>query len=137
MPRAPAEHANGNENRIRWPILRQTARAETEEKRQLFRLFFRVLRKRDPLATLITSFARVWSQETHMVRRLVLAATVVLFVTAPASAQLDPETKQPYHWRVVLSARPHPLLTTEFRERVKRDVVAALQTGIGALGTVE
>ncbi len=72
-----------------------------------------------------------------MVRRLVLAAAVALVSATPALAQLDPEAKQPYHWRVVLTAKPHPLVTTDFRERVKRDVVAALQTGIGPLGTVE
>ena len=72
-----------------------------------------------------------------MVRRLVLAATAVLLAAAPAAAQLDPEPKQPCLWRVVLSARPHPLLTADLRERVRRDVVAALQTGLGPLGTVE
>lgn len=72
-----------------------------------------------------------------MVRRLLLTAAIVLFAATPAFAQLDPETKQPYHWRVVLSAKPHPLITTDFRERVRRDIIAALQTGIGPLGTVE
>lgn len=72
-----------------------------------------------------------------MVRRMVLAAAVALTVASPAFAQLDPEAKQPYLWRVVLSARPHPLVTPNFRERLKRDIVAALQTGLGPLGTVE
>lgn len=72
-----------------------------------------------------------------MVRRSVLAAAVVLLAGSPALAQLDAEPKQPCLWRVVLSARPHPLLTADLRERVRRDVVAALQTGIGPLGTVE
>lgn len=72
-----------------------------------------------------------------MVRRLVLAAAVAVLFAAPARAQLDPEPKQPYHWRVVLATKQHPLLTADVRERVKRDVVAALQTGLGALGTVE
>lgn len=78
-----------------------------------------------------------------MVRRLILAAAGALLAGAPAFAQpdgapkLDPEPKQPYLWRVVLSARPHPLITPELRERVRRDVVAALQTGLGPLGTVE
>jgi hypothetical protein len=71
-----------------------------------------------------------------MVRRT-LAVVVVLLGAAPACAQLDPEPKQPYLWRVVLTTKPHPLVTPEFRERVKRDVLAALQTGLGALGTVE
>lgn len=72
-----------------------------------------------------------------MVRRMVLAAAVALTAASPAFAQLDPEAKQPYLWRVVLSARPHPLVTPNFRERLKRDIVAALQTGLGPLGTVE
>lgn len=77
-----------------------------------------------------------------MVRCLILAAAGVLLAGAPARAQFDraqieAESKQPYLWRVVLSAKPHPLITPELRERVRRDVVAALQTGIGPLGTVE
>ena len=72
-----------------------------------------------------------------MFRRTLAAVVVVLSAAPPAPAQLDAEPKQPYQWRVVLTAKPHPLVTPEFRERVKRDVVAALQTGLGALGTVE
>jgi tetratricopeptide (TPR) repeat protein len=72
-----------------------------------------------------------------MVRRLVLAVTVALAAAAPARAQLDAEPKQPYLWRVVLAAKPHPLLTAELRDRVRRDIVAALQTGLGPLGAVE
>ncbi|MBM3981406.1 MAG: hypothetical protein FJ304_14190 [Planctomycetes bacterium] len=69
--------------------------------------------------------------------RLALAAAVALVAAAPVRAQLDPEPKQGYLWRVVIATKPHPLVTPEFRERVKRDVVAALQTGIGNLGAVE
>lgn len=72
-----------------------------------------------------------------MGRRLVLAALFVLVATAPARAQLDPEPKQPYLWRVVVKTNAHPLVTAEFRDRLKRDVVAALQTGLGTLGAVE
>lgn len=72
-----------------------------------------------------------------MFRRMALAAIVALLTQAPAPAQLDPESKQPYQWRVVVSVRPHPLLTPDFRERLKRDVLAALQPGLGALGAVE
>ncbi|MDY3563791.1 hypothetical protein R5W23_005413 [Gemmata sp. JC673] len=72
-----------------------------------------------------------------MTRKLILAAAAALLSTAPALAQLDPEPKQPYVWRVVVSVKPHPLLTAEFRERLKRDLLAALQPGLGALGTVE
>lgn len=72
-----------------------------------------------------------------MIRRMVLAAAVALLATSPAFAQLDPEPKQPYLWRVVLTVKPHPLITQDFRDRLKRDVLAALQTGLGNLGTVE
>jgi hypothetical protein len=71
-----------------------------------------------------------------MVRSLLVAVAVVA-LAQPARAQLDTEVKQPYLWRVVLSAKPHPLITPEVRERLKRDVVAALQTGIGTFGAVE
>jgi tetratricopeptide (TPR) repeat protein len=68
---------------------------------------------------------------------MVLAAAVALAAAAPTFAQLDPEAKQPYLWRVVVKADAHPLVTPEFRERLKRDVLAALQTGLGNLGAVE
>src|SRR5262245_10769653 len=71
-----------------------------------------------------------------MVRR-VLAVVAVLALAGPAAAQLDAETKEPYQWRVVLVTKPHPLVTPALREQVKRDVLAALQPGLGALGTVE
>src|SRR5262245_61057824 len=70
-------------------------------------------------------------------RVLPLAALAVLFVAGPAAAQADPEPKTPYLWRVVLKAQPHPLLSTAFREQLKRDLVAALQPALGSLGTVE
>ncbi len=72
-----------------------------------------------------------------MGRRMILTAAVVLSAAAPAFAQLDAESKQPYQWRVVISSRPHPLITPSFRERLKREILAALQTGLGSLGTVE
>ncbi|MCI0703928.1 MAG: hypothetical protein L0241_22955, partial [Planctomycetia bacterium] len=72
-----------------------------------------------------------------MLRFSLAAAVVVLLSASPAAAQLDAETKQPYVWRVVLSMKPHPLLTLEFRERIKRDLLAALQPGLGTLGSVE
>jgi tetratricopeptide (TPR) repeat protein len=73
-----------------------------------------------------------------MIRRLFLVVVGGLFTaSSPASAQLDPETKQPYLWRIVLATKPHPLISDDFRDRVKRDIFAALQTGLGSLGTVE
>ncbi len=68
----------------------------------------------------------------------VIAAIAVLFLAAaPALAQLDPESKTPYLWRVVVKAEPHPLLSSAFRQQLKRDIVAALQPALGTLGTVE
>ncbi|HEY1190357.1 MAG TPA: tetratricopeptide repeat protein [Gemmata sp.] len=72
-----------------------------------------------------------------MFRKMVLVVAVGLLSRAPALAQLDPEPKQPCQWRVVVSVKPHPLLTPDFRERLKRDILAALQPGLGALGAVE
>lgn len=73
-----------------------------------------------------------------MIRKPILAAVAALLLTgAPARAQLDPEPKQPCLWRVVVAVKPHPLLTPDFRERLKRDLLAALQPGLGAVGTVE
>ena len=70
----------------------------------------------------------------------VFAFILVAFFAGATSAQsggLDPETKGPYLWRVVIDVRPHPLLTPGFRDKLRRDLLAALQPGIGALGTVE
>ena len=69
--------------------------------------------------------------------RSLAAAAVVCLTGAPALAQLDPEPKHPYLWRVVLAVRPHPLLTQDFRTQLKRDLLAALQPGLGNLGAVE
>jgi tetratricopeptide (TPR) repeat protein len=68
---------------------------------------------------------------------LPLALLAVVFAAGPVAAQADPEPKTPYLWRVVLKAQPHPLLSTAFREQLKRDLVAALQPALGNLGTVE
>jgi tetratricopeptide (TPR) repeat protein len=68
-------------------------------------------------------------------------ATLVLpafaFGQPPAPAGLDPEPKAPYLWRVVVQVRPHPLLGATFRDQLRRDLAAALQPGLGPLGTVE
>jgi hypothetical protein len=72
-----------------------------------------------------------------MRHRLSLAALVVSLSAAPAAAQLDPEPRTPYLWRVVLKAPPHPLLSNAFRGQLKRDISAALEPALGQLGTVE
>lgn len=68
-----------------------------------------------------------------------LAAALALFgPPAAASAQQpDPELKAPYHWRVVVQAKPHPLITPAFRDQIRRDLLAALQPALGSFGTVE
>src|SRR5947209_2818891 len=67
-----------------------------------------------------------------------VAASVLLVLPAAASAQQpDPEVKAPYLWRVVVQAKPHPLLTPALRDGLRRDVLAALQPALGVLGTVE
>ena len=71
-----------------------------------------------------------------MARRL-LAVFALLAIAAPAWAQLDPEPRTPYLWRIVLKTQPHPLLSGAFREQLKRDLAAALQPALGSLGTVE
>jgi tetratricopeptide (TPR) repeat protein len=73
-----------------------------------------------------------------MLRRMLLSVVIALLCGSQAFAQpLDTEAKQPYLWRVVLSVKPHPLLTQDFRDRLKRDLLAALQPGLGNLGAVE
>ena len=69
----------------------------------------------------------------------VLAAVLIPGI-APGQqppAGLDAEAAVPYQWRIVIQARPHPLLTPPFRDQLRRDLLAALQPGLGALGTVE
>lgn len=55
----------------------------------------------------------------------------------PPAPKLDPESKTPYTWRIVLHTRPHPLLGPTFRGQVRREVLAALQPALDKLGTVE
>ncbi|VTU00509.1 unnamed protein product [Gemmataceae bacterium] len=69
--------------------------------------------------------------------RLLAAVLATVALARPAPAQLDPEPKTPTLWRVVLKAKPHPLLSPSFREQLKRDALAALQPAMGPLGTVE
>jgi tetratricopeptide (TPR) repeat protein len=75
--------------------------------------------------------------------RLVTALVVLGGLTPPARlaaqppAGLDPEPTAPYQWRVVVQAKPHPLLSPAFRDQLRRDLLAALQPALGPLGTVE
>jgi tetratricopeptide (TPR) repeat protein len=66
-----------------------------------------------------------------------LVASVLVFAASPVSAQMGPEPKTPYLWRIVLRTQPHPLLSQTFREQLKRDLEASLQPALGTLGTVD
>ena len=82
-------------------------------------------------------------------RALVVAPLVLACLAAPAAAQLNPEADQPYLWRVAVQFRPpnpeiaalrdqpHPVFTPELRDRFRRDLQFALQSGLGPLGLVE
>ncbi|QDU24330.1 tetratricopeptide repeat protein [Urbifossiella limnaea] len=72
--------------------------------------------------------------------RLVPLALVVAVVvaSAPAPAQpLDAEPTAPGVWRVVVLTAPHPLLTPAFRDRLRRDLMAALPAAAHPVATVE
>jgi hypothetical protein len=70
-----------------------------------------------------------------MLLRAFAATAALFFATGPAFSQVDPEPKTPYLWRIVLKIEPHPLLSSAFREQLKRDLIAALQPGLGIPGT--
>lgn len=79
-----------------------------------------------------------------MSARAALPLAVLAFAVAASSGQQPPpppaveaDMKAPYLWRVVVQVRPHPLLTSAFRDQLRRDLVAALQPGIGTFGTVD
>jgi tetratricopeptide (TPR) repeat protein len=72
--------------------------------------------------------------------RLLLCAPLILVLASPGFAEppaLDPEPSGPCLWRVVVKIEPHPLLTSSFRDQVRRDLIAALQPAIGPLGTAD
>jgi len=73
-----------------------------------------------------------------MSKRVVFSvvASILVLWASPVSAQVDPEVKTPYFWRIVLKTQPHPLLSHTFREQLKRDLEASLLPSIGSLGTV-
>lgn len=75
-----------------------------------------------------------------MSSRVLLTAVAAAVLGLPAAAraqQPEPELKSPYLWRVVVKTKPHPLITPSLRDRLKRDLLAALQPGIGAFGHVD
>ena len=84
----------------------------------------------------MTATFRVGSTMSVRVPALVLSLVALSPALAPAQ-QPDAEAAMPYLWRVVIQTRPHPTLTATFREQLRRDLLAALQPGLGPLGTVE
>lgn len=54
-----------------------------------------------------------------------------------AAAPPDPQTRTAYPWRVVLAAGRHPVFSPAFRDRLARDVRAALQGVTGPVAAVE
>ncbi len=69
--------------------------------------------------------------------RFGFAFGVFLLSTLPAFA-VDAESKTPYVWRVVVQTPVHPALAGPARERLCKDLQAALQPALGAeLGRVE
>lgn len=72
-----------------------------------------------------------------MPRRLLVTLAALVIAAGPARAQLDPESRTPYLWRVVLKIQPHPLLSGAFRDQLERDLSATLAPALGSLGTVE
>ncbi|HJZ55231.1 MAG TPA: hypothetical protein VKE74_09745, partial [Gemmataceae bacterium] len=74
--------------------------------------------------------------------RVALPAVAVLLFALPAAAQqppapLDAEADRPYLWRVVVQARPHPVVTADLRARLRQELRDTLQAGLGPLGTAE
>src|SRR5579862_965751 len=69
--------------------------------------------------------------------RFPLIGVLLLYVVAPASAALDPETKVPYQLRVVLRVADHPNFTDYYRRDLQRELHGQLQAALGALGAVE
>lgn len=65
-----------------------------------------------------------------------LFAVALVALLAPAQP-LDPEPTSPGVWRVVVLTAPHPLLTPAFRDRLRRDLLAALPAAAHPVATVE
>ena len=75
-----------------------------------------------------------------MIRFVATVAVVVAGLAAVpcrADEPLDTRADQPYSWRIVVDCRPHPLLGTGFRDRLSRDIRAALQPAVGELARVD
>jgi hypothetical protein len=72
-----------------------------------------------------------------MPRSAALAGLLVAAAAAAAPPALDPAAATPYAWRVVVRAKPHPLLPQGLRDQLARDLKAALGPAVGPLAAVE
>lgn len=62
---------------------------------------------------------------------------LLAFASVAVGAPLDPLSKEPYRWVILLRTPRHPLLDASYRENLAREIRATLQPGLGLLGTVE
>lgn len=62
---------------------------------------------------------------------------IVGYAGAAPTVGLDREAKTAYQLRVVVRYGDHPTLTKTFRHELRKEVLTALQTGLGANGSVE
>jgi hypothetical protein len=70
-------------------------------------------------------------------RFLVALAGFVALAGSSAAAAPDPQTRDAYRWRVVLSPGKHPVLSAGFRDQLGREIRAALQGAAGPVAAVE
>jgi hypothetical protein len=62
---------------------------------------------------------------------------LLLFLSSPAQASLDPETKKPYQLQIVLQIASNRAFTPLFQEQLQRDVQDQLKIFFGALAHIE
>jgi len=60
-----------------------------------------------------------------------------LCLCGESSAALDPESKTPYHIRIVLQVADHRMLTAQFQKHLEGDIRDQLQLALGKLAQVE
>ena len=61
----------------------------------------------------------------------------IYFTTTPARAALDPETKKPYQFQIVLHIDASRVFTPLFQEQLQRDLANELKLIFGALARIE
>lgn len=68
--------------------------------------------------------------------RILQTVLMVLSISSPIQAALDPEIDKPYHLQLVLSFAERRVFTPVFRENVERELRDSLQTAFGAVVNV-